>query len=699
MMEDGGRLGKLPKPALIAIAVIAVAAVTALLPAGDQRYLFEQTLGPLTDSTLSWAAGRPGFDEIESLSVILLEDSRVFGPEELPPTVRLLFEERFAAFQDGHGKSVSWLPAHTVTPPLSIVFRSEEGQTRATALWRSPGGAPERLERVEPYFQRLAILPPLLAIVLALTFRRVLISLFAGVWLGATLVPWLQSGVMPEVAGASSFPNPLLGLWRFASVYFWERSILDRFRIDIIGFVAILVATVGLMTRSGAVAGMVDLIVRFARTVRTTRLATALMGIAIFFDDYTNCIVVGNTMRPLTDRRRISREKLAYLVDSTAAPIAGIMMLSTWVAYEVSTFAPQLTAVGVTIDPYEIFLRTVPFRFYCLFTLVLVFASTLLRRDFGPMLTAERRAATTGQVIREGATPLVATRVASMREKEGVPRRWANAAIPLLTVLTVTMIQIVRIGLANLDGPVNLLDGADLRRVLQETDTAHALFQGSIAAWLVAAALAIGQRILGVGEVLVASARGASGILMAISILFLAWAIGGVCSDLGTAHVLVAMFKGSLPPFLLPLILFFLACAVSFSTGSSWSTMAILLPNTVILAYTMGADFSRGPLALTVLSIGAVLEGSIFGDHCSPVSDTTILSSVASASDHIDHVRTQMPYAITAMLVAIGIGYLPAAALGISPVISLVVGAAVIVGFLVVAGGDPDRGRSSADLD
>ncbi len=687
-------MAKLRKPVHIAIAVAAVAAVTAVLPAGDQRYLFEQTLGPITDSTLTWVTTRPGFAPLESLSVVLLEGPRILRPGEVPPTTRLLFGDRFAAFEAAHGKAIQWLDVPpAVPPPLSIVFHPEEGRTRAVIMWRPPGQAPARLERIEPYYQRLAVLPPLLAIVLALTFRRVLVSLFAGVWLGATLVPWFQSGVAPDVAGASSFPQPLLGLWRFAAVYVWERSILDRFRIDIIGFVTILVATVGVMTRSGAVAGMVDLIVRFARTVRTTRLATALMGVAIFFDDYTNCIVVGNTMRPLTDRRRISREKLAYLVDSTAAPIAGIMVLSTWVAYEVSTFAPQLAAVGVTTDPYEIFLRTVPFRFYCLFTLVLVFASTLLGRDFGPMLTAERRAAATGNVIREGASPLVATRVAAMSEKEGVPRRWENAAIPLVTVLVVTVIQIVRIGLANVEGPVNLLDGADLRRVLQETDTAHALFHGSIAAWLVAAALVLGQRILGLREVLAASARGASGILTAIFILFLAWAIGGVCADLGTAHVLVALFKSSLPPFLLPLILFFLACAVSFSTGSSWSTMAILLPNTVILAHTMGAGFSGGPLGLTILSIGAVLEGSIFGDHCSPVSDTTILSSVASASDHIDHVRTQMPYAITAMVVATAIGYLPAA-LGVSPLVSLVTGTAVIVAFLLVAGRDPDRERS-----
>jgi Na+/H+ antiporter NhaC len=262
-------------------------------------------------------------------------------------------------------------------------------------------------------------------------------------------------------------------------------------------------------------------------------------------------------------------------------------------------------------------------------------------------------------------------------------------------VIGVTFYQIIQLGKAGMTGPIELWDLATLREVLGNSDTVKALFHGSIAGWIVAFLLMVGQRILTPWDCIEASLRGAGGVVFALAILFLAWSIGEVCGDLGTAHVLIALVKGNISPYLLPIMLFLLSCAVSFSTGSSWSTMAIILPNTVLLAYTVGEEFAAGPMALTIMSIGAVLEGSIFGDHCSPISDTTILSSVASASDHIDHVRTQMPYAVTTMIVAVLIGYLPAV-FGVPPVVSLVAGGALLVGVLFVMGRNPDLGRTAA---
>jgi Na+/H+ antiporter NhaC len=273
-----------------------------------------------------------------------------------------------------------------------------------------------------------------------------------------------------------------------------------------------------------------------------------------------------------------------------------------------------------------------------------------------------------------------------------VPRRWWNAALPLGVMIFGSLFEMLRIGRANLSGPVDFGSLAGLRQVLAATRSAEALFHGAMLSWLTAVGLMLGQRILSWREAGGASLRAASGITLALTILFLAWAIGGVTSDLGTAQVLVALFRSSMPPFLLPILLFLISSAVSFATGTSWGTMAIVLPNTVILAYTLGENFAGGPMGLTILSIGAVLEGSIFGDHCSPVSDTTIFSSMSTGADHLDHVRTQMPYAILAMLVALLIGYLPAA-LGVHPAISLTAGAISIVGFLLLRGGDPDLGR------
>jgi Na+/H+ antiporter NhaC len=298
-------------------------------------------------------------------------------------------------------------------------------------------------------------------------------------------------------------------------------------------------------------------------------------------------------------------------------------------------------------------------------------------------------------VIRDGGTPLAGSRAITMKEKPGVPRRWQYALIPFLVMPIVSIGEMLRIGLANVEGPVQLRELADLRRVLAATRTTEALFHGSLAMWVTASILMLAGRILDWREVLGASARAASGLLIAIGILFLAWAIGGVTSDLGTAHVLVALFKSSMPPAILPLLLFLISCAISFATGTSWGTMAIVLPNTVVLAYTLGAHFAGGALALTIISIAAVLEGSIFGDHCSPISDTTLLSSMSSGSDHMDHARTQMPYALLAMGVALFLGYVPVV-LRLHPALALAAGAAAILAFLFLWGRDPDLGRNPA---
>jgi Na+/H+ antiporter NhaC len=282
-----------------------------------------------------------------------------------------------------------------------------------------------------------------------------------------------------------------------------------------------------------------------------------------------------------------------------------------------------------------------------------------------------------------------------MEEKPGVERRSLYGFLPLVVLIVVTIGQMIRIGLSQVEGPVDLTLISDLRRTLAATESAKALFHGSLAAWIAASLLMLGGRILSLREVLGASLRAASGVTIALAILFLAWAISGVTSDLGTAHVLVALFQNAMPPALLPTLLFLIACAISFATGTSWGTMAILLPNTVVLAYTLGAHFSGGQLGLAILAIAAVFEGAIFGDHASPVSDTTILASLSTGADLMDHVHTQMPYALLIMLVSLG-AYVPVSMFGVHPAVVLLLGALVIVGFLLWRGRDPDVGRIAA---
>ena len=581
----------------------------------------------------------------------------------------------------------------------------------------SERGAARTLTRRGPWTlpSRLALVPPLVAILIALALRRTVGALFCGIWIGAVIL---------RAEGGLGWGLALFaGLWDVLWVYL-RGELLDSFRIEIMGFVVALLAMVGVMTRGGGVQGLVDVVLRFARSARSTLCVSFGMGCLIFFDDYANCLIVGTTMRPLTDRLRISREKLAYVVDSTAAPIAGLSLFSTWIAFEVSTIAPHLPGAGITENPYAVFLQTLPFRYYCLLTLGFVLINVLLGRDFGPMRAAERRARRSGELVREGGTPMASAELTSIEVSDRVPPRWRNSAIPIATVVVVTLLEIFRqgggYGIAH-DAPEQLLSlegwteilfegggagplfvasslglaaaaflvGSNLVRVALAAGAAAAalaapalepLLAGALPSELVgyaAAALPLGtvfgaivalQRLAPIAtrrphlegaEIARAAGSSTRALGFAIIILLEAWMIGQVCQDISTADYLVALTAGAVTAVWLPVLLFTVACLVSFATGTSWGTMSILLPNVVALAAAVGATHPIGSLGLVLVCLGAVLEGSIFGDHCSPISDTTVLSSVSAASDHIDHVRTQAPYALVAALFAIGVGYLP----------------------------------------
>jgi len=548
--------------------------------------------------------------------------------------------------------------------------------------YQPPGGKSTPVEREWKAPDRSSIVPPIVAVILAILFRRPLIALFLGVLSGAYLLRRGEGeGLVSGISGGTVdvFRN-----------FFWT-EFKDPERYMIIGFVVFMLAMVGVMTVSGGIRGMMDSVARRANDVRKTQIATWLMGLVIFFDDYANTILVGATMRPLTDRFRISREKLAYIVDSTAAPVAGLSVFSTWIAFEVSTFANQLPAAGLTPgDGYAIFMRTIPYSFYCFLTLILVGLIALSGRDFGPMLSAERRARSTGQLIRKGGVPMVSERATTMEPAEGLrPAAW-RALAPLATFIGMTLLAIAWLGGAFEMPASQLLSIEGATQVLGDGAGSKPLFIGSLLGFAVAVVAAMAA---GLGLVILRAAwttLRAMGV--AFAILYLAWMIGAVCGALGTAPFLTALVGDALDARLLPTLLFLLAGVVAFATGSSWSTMSILLPLVVGLAYTLGLDTglagteAESGQLLMVMSIGAVLSGSIFGDHCSPISDTTVMSSIASASDHIDHVRTQAPYAIVAMFVSIACGYAPAAYFGLSPWLGLIVGALVLFVVVMVLG-------------
>ena len=535
---------------------------------------------------------------------------------------------------------------------------------------------------------RSSLVPPLLAILLAFLTRSVIPSLLLGVLAGGYLL------VPRGHAFVEMFPIVLRDI-------VWAEILSDPFHLYILGFVLGLSATVAVVTRMGGIDGMVQALLRFARSRRSVQAVAYFLGLGIFFDDYANTIIVGNSAGPLFDRMKVSRAKLAYIVDSTAAPVAGIAVLSTWVAYQISTYAPQLPTIGLSEqEGYTLFLETIPYRFYCLFAIALVGFVILMQRDLQPMAELEeralrRRSRSSEEGPEEGSEELEA-RV--FRAPWAEPRWW-NGVLPLFGVMVgFTALLIYSSGAsaaraAIAEGNLHAREAAAagglawLREVLSFANSTWAIFYGSLAALASAALLALGQRLLKAGDLARTAVKGVASLFQdAVLILVLAWSIAQVCENLRTANYLVAVTQSLLEPALLPTILFLTSCFVAFSTGSSWATMAIMQPNVVLLAHRLGEGTEFGSHGLLILSLGAVLEGAIFGDHCSPISDTTVLSSIASRCHHIDHVRTQAPYALLAATVALLTGYLPVAFVGVHPFLGLGTGLLVLAGALRLFG-------------
>lgn len=540
------------------------------------------------------------------------------------------------------------------------------------------------------------VLPPLVAIGLALAFRQVLAALWVSVWLGAFIIyDW-----RPLTAVARSIDHYIIG------------SMADPDDAAMLVFIIFIGGMIGMIAKSGGIQGIVDVIARRATSAGRGQLATFLMGIFIFFDDYANTIIVGSTMRPITDRLRISREKLSYIVDSTAAPVASIFPISTWIGYEVGLIDRALSGIGSDSSGYMVFLESISYRFYPILALALVLLVALTGRDFGPMARAERRARHRGKPFRDGAIPMAAVETRNVSPPEGAPRRWYNAVVPLAAVILITF------GGLWLDGSRSLgPSGLDQVRaaagsygpfwgkvyVLGQVFSAAApnivLAWASLSGCLVTVVLVVGQRILTLGESMQAWLHGVEGMVIAIVVLLFAWSLGEVCRDLHTADYLTSSLAGILSPRLLPAITFVLACGISFATGTSYGTMAILMPLVIPIANRLGLDAGLSPADLHLLLVGvvsSVLAGAVFGDHCSPISDTTIMSSMASSADHIDHVRTQIPYALLAAVTGVALGEVPSA-FGMSPLFGIITGIILMALFLYVFGNrvdDPGAGGS-----
>ena len=464
----------------------------------------------------------------------------------------------------------------------------------------------------------LSIIPPLVAILFALLFRQVILSLMMGVLLGV----WITASykVLPAVLNTLSKVIP--------------DSLASHDHISIIIFSVLLGGMVGIISANGGTPAIVDLVLPRIRSRRGAQLACWFLGCAIFFDDYANTLIVGNTMRPITDRYRVSREKLAFFVDATAAPVASMAVISTWIGFEVGVLTDVFHSRGIAMDGYSAFLFSIPYLFYPIFTVIFGFLLSLSGRDYGPMLKAERRAVRYNLLLSEKASP------AAMETKMGEPSRPALAFIPILAVILVTLWGILYTGYSG---------QWELRAIFSKSDSFAALIWGSAAGCFTAAVLSLLARRLTVSEVLDSWLDGIKSMMMAVLILTLAWSLSRVCTDLKTADFILSIVSARMPMWAIPLLTFLVAAAMSFATGTSWGTMAITYP--LLVPVVIGTPYLYPTIA-------AVLSGAVFGDHCSPISDTTIMSSMASACDHVDHVRTQIPYALTTAVTALFLGYL-----------------------------------------
>ncbi|MFQ5653833.1 MAG: Na+/H+ antiporter NhaC family protein, partial [Planctomycetota bacterium] len=648
------------------------------------RHERQATLGQLFASFIEGDEALPARPEV-TLPVVLGEVRDTTGGSDPWTRERLLAHPRSADFSYlrllGSGSAeIPVVDLELTRDEQGIVVRCVGGSDGRVPLLRvrprpdaGPAGEPLEnppLEGRLPFPRRTSMLPPLTAIFCALITRRAILSLLAGILAGGLVL----GGGLLEGAGVAA------GLYR--------AEITDQFRLSIVLFVLFLVGMVGVMTRAGGVQGLVELLTRRSRGARSTRIASALMGFLVFFDDYSNSVIVGSSMRPLTDRMRIAREKLAYLIDSTAAPVAGIAVVSTWIAYEVSQYQSALAIVDPASAPqaYSLFLRTIPFRFYCIFTLFFVLANVLLNRDYGPMRAAEERSASTGQVIRPGGQPLTSREFSDMRMRTGNTPRSSLAILPLLAVIHIMAIGFWLVGggyPAFQEAGWSSLSMEGIGNILSSDYNMQVMTVAAVIGSLLAILLAVSRGALGLGESLRAWFVGFRSLFIAVAILFSAWAIAGACKELHTGEYLISILGEGIPVGLLPVAFFLVACVVAFATGTSWGTMAILLPISIPVVYD-AEGVGLGPV--TLLSFGAVLEGAIFGDHCSPISDTTVLSSVAAGSDHIDHVRTQIPYALTTMLLAMVVGYLPVAFGWYSSWVAIPLGGIACIAVLLLLG-------------
>lgn len=499
----------------------------------------------------------------------------------------------------------------------------------------------------------LSLLPPVLAIALAMWTKQTILSLFIGVWIGATML----AGWNPIVGIVDTFREFILGSMADS----WNASVL-LMTLMVGGFAM-------LLERGGGAHAFAESMRKFVKNRRSAQIATWLGGLAIFFSDSTNPVVVGPVFKPITDRVRVSREKLAYIVDSTSASVPLLLPITAWGALAMSLMKTEFEKAGIQDNVMGAFMEALPFQFYTIAAILMVLIIAATNLEFGPMKAAEERAFNEGKLLRDGARPMRQDITTEM-PKDARPTIW-SMILPIAALLITLFSMFLWTG--------NYPERAFFEAI-RNSSTMPSLIMAFFAASVVALIMSIQTKVFNFSDGFLTWLDGLRGMIEALTILVLAWSIGSVCSGVGTAPFVVSVAQKLVNPTLTYALIFIPAAFTSFSTGTSWGTFAIFMPIAIPLALAM--DVSIFP------AIAAVLSGGLFGDHCSPISDTTILSSIGSSCDHIDHVNTQLPYAMTAAFAAT-IGYLVAGFVAsgiVTLAITLIVLIATVYGISLVKG-------------
>jgi len=459
-----------------------------------------------------------------------------------------------------------------------------------------------------------SIIPPLVAVGLAIWTKRVIFSLFISIWVGGLIF----TGGNPIAAIAVSFD--------------WIKDVMtDPWDARFLVLTMLLGSGAAFMFKTGGTHALTRVLEKRLTNGKRSQLLAWALGIVVFFNDYANSVIVGNATRDINAKYKVSREKLSYILDSTASPMATFGPISDWIGYQVGLIGAAFVVLKIVdVKAYFVFLQSMPWNFYCLLSLIAV-PMLILGKDFGPMADAELRARKTGKLVADGATPLSSIGADLGEVVDAEKASIWNFVLPLITLIGVGIWAIWYTGGGG--------TGKSIMDALADTEVDIALTWAAFAMTVVGLILALIHG-MSLEECEKTVLGGFKTMLPAVLIMVLAWSVGTVCGSLGTADFVVNATKGWMSASLLPFLLFVICMFISFATGTSWGTMAIITPIGIPLAYSIGG------IPLVAIAIGSIFSGAIFGDHCSPISDTTVMSSIFAESDHIAHVTTQIPYAL-----------------------------------------------------